>query len=87
MSPELEILLWRRGLAFDRTLGACKPVDGLTPASVQRIRPACTVFTSEALQLRRQQRQRAAQQAQAPRGLWQRLRALFKVLQRPSTPT
>lgn len=68
MSPELEILLWRRGLAFDRTLGACKPVDGLTPASVQRIRPGCAHFTSQALHERRQR-------APKPATIWQRLQA------------
>lgn len=56
MSPELEIELWRRGLAFDRRLDPCKPVDGLTPASVQRIRPGCRAFTSEALRQRTQPR-------------------------------
>ena len=68
MNAHLSIAIHRRSLMLDRTLGATQPTDADSPCAVQRIRPGCKHFTSEALRARRKPQPSA----------WQRVQAWFR---------
>lgn len=48
MSPELFLQLHKRGMAAPSRIGAHEPADPDSRCSVQRIRPACPAFRSNA---------------------------------------
>lgn len=68
MNAHLDMAIHRRSLMLDRSLGAHQPTDPDSPCAVQRIRPGCKHFTSEALRARRKP---------AP-GVWQRVQAWLR---------